>query len=196
MTVVATGVPVGARVETQTDAQGRYSLSGPVASQVAVAVSSPSAAAVRYTGDSRGGLPTVDQTVDFVLHRKLSFESSGSSTVAGTIYGDEVIPDTAFGGRCVSVACIIVDVDCCVGAAAVDLTLSWNDPAHNLAVYLPADYTSRGVPGTRVCCQSPLATVFYPVEVSVIAIGFERAHDRPPGPTDSQSFQLTARPRR
>jgi hypothetical protein len=195
MTVVVTAVPVGTRVETQTDARGRYSLPGPAATQVSVAVSSPSGAAVRYTGDSRGGLPAVDQTVDFVLHRKLSFASIGSSTLTGAIYGDEVIPDTAFGGRCVSVACVLVDVDCCGSAPGIGLTLSWDDPSSELVVYLPVDYTAPGVPGTRVCCRSPLSTIFYPTETSVVAIGFERVRGAVPGANDVQKFQLMARPR-
>jgi len=193
VTVTAT-IPVGARVQTQTDAQGHYSLLGPAAARVAVAVSSPPDAAVQFSGDSRFG-PAQDQTVDFVLHRILTFPPVGDPAISGTIHGDDVIPDTAFGGRCHAVACVLVNVDCCNGGRGAELTLSWNDASRELVLYEPADYTSPGVPGTRVCCGSPLSTVFYPVEVSVIAVGFESVNGTPPGPNDFQTFQLTARPR-
>ena len=192
MTVLVTAIPVGTKVQTQTDAQGHYSLPGPAATQLNVAVSSPSDASVRFSAESRGGLSPQDQSVDFVLHRILTFPSGGDSTISATIYGDDVIPDTAFGGRCVSVACVLVDVN---GAPGAELTLSWSDPSRELVIYEPGDYTSPGVPGTRVCCGSPLSTIFYPVEVSVIAVGFESVRGAPPGPNDSQTFQLTARRR-
>jgi len=52
------------------------------------------------------------------------------------------------------------------------------------------------LPPTRVCCGSRLTTVYsFNGDFDVVAIGFESVRGRPPGPNDSVTFQLTAKPR-
>jgi len=192
MSVDVTGSPGGAVVRSKTDAQGRYSVLGPKASYVAVTVGSPPQAGGRFPAQSRFGVPASDQTIDFVLHRDWSLYANGSS-VTGTIHGDEIFADGRFLDRCTSVACVVVEVDCCASDRGIDLTLSWDDPSRALVLYLPADYTSSGAPATRVCCGSPLSTIYYLNEdVDAVAIGFEAVRGAPPAPNDSQTFRLTA----
>jgi len=198
--VVGPNPLTGADLTSKTDAQGHYSLK--VASGIlAIYVSSPDDAEVSYATQYKYGLGGHDQTVNFVVHPLLSLLYGADSTLTGTIHGDEFVADDDLGGRCASAGCIVVAFDCCgpvSGARRVELTLSWTDPSRQLVFYIPDfEYLPRHLPvtpATRVCCGSPLTTVYtFNADYDRIVIGFESVAGAPAAPGDSQTFQLTAR---
>jgi len=185
----------------RTDAQGHYSLKGRQGGRAAVGVWSTSDVATQYATQYKYDLPTQDQRVDFVVHPRVTLQYGGDTTLTGVIHGDQFIPDDELGGRCASIGCIIVDFECCgpSRAAAVQLTLSWADPSRQLVFYIPDfEYLPRSLPvppAARVCCGSPLTTVYtFNADFDRIVIGFESVRGAPPGPNDLQTFQLAAKP--
>jgi hypothetical protein len=188
-----------ADVPVRTDAQGHYRLEGRQGGRAAVGVWSPADAATQYATQYKYDLPTQDQRVDFVVHPKVALQYGGDTTLTGVIHGDQFIGDDELGGRCASIGCIVVDFECCGPhrATAVQLTLSWADPSRQLVFYIPDfEYLPRSLPvppAARVCCGSPLTTVYtFNADFDRIVIGFESVNGAPPGPNDLQTFQLTA----
>jgi hypothetical protein len=74
--------------------------------------------------------------------------------------------------------------------------LRWADSTHQLALYRfggdPDSILSIDQPAARYCCSSELvATVSVSGYFDAIAVAFEQAAGGPPGPSDSQTFELT-----
>jgi len=189
---------------THTDQQGHYSWSSLGSGTVSVAVGKDG-----YETAYKNNLSVRESTANFVLHPLVTVNANGD-TVAGTVWGDEFVAgdDVLFGGLCAHTACKIVEFDL-RGAGfqfpdvkLVEVRLRWNDPAHQLALYVSHVGNLEDPPFTygttveRHCCSDELvgrADVgkYFP---DVVAIAFEQAGVGPPGPIDSQTFELTVRP--
>jgi len=187
--------PYGFGTETRTDATGRYSVCGPPAAKVGVQLwGAGYATAFKYD------LPPRDQTIDLVLRPRYEVPVAGG-VVEGIIRGDEAAAgDDDFGGVCVRAVCRIVDFSYagCPCPGRAEITLRWADPDTHLALYISNTdiyFPPASVPpARRYCCTSPLvATYVFNADFDRFAIGLEQSGGRPPGPNDSQAFELTIR---
>ena len=89
--------------------------------------------------------------------------------------------------------------ECPCPSRKAEITLRWPDPASHLALYVSNTdiyFPPPSVaPASRYCCWSPvIATYVFNADFDRFAIGFEQAGGGPPGPNDSQAFELTVRP--
>jgi hypothetical protein len=189
--------PSGSGTSAKTDIEGRYSVCGPAASRVGLQIYRHGyATAFKY--DLQGH----DQAINLALREKFEVPVGGG-TVNAVIRGDEFeAGDDYFGGMCVRAACKIVDFSysgCPCPTRSAEITLRWADASSHLAVYFSnADlyFPPPSVPpATRYCCSSPVvATYTFNADFDRFAIGFEQVAAGPPGPADSQAFELTVRP--
>lgn len=209
------GVSVAAaRATTQTDAQGHYTFQV----QPLTDLFSPSPVAVTLDVWKQGYAPawktkvsSPDSTANFVLYPSLTLSTSGD-TVAGTIWGDELHAadagdDVLFGGLCVHTACKVVLLDDThpLTSADIEVRLRWADPTRQLVLYTSivevADFDPpKLVEQKRFCCSFEFVTTFSdhcgPPECErYLAVAFEQSGGRPPGPSDSQPFELTVQPK-
>jgi hypothetical protein len=119
--------------------------------------------------------------------------------MAGTIRGDEIQPsDVWFGGLCAHTACRVIEFQAFAGNPIhVEVRLRWNDPTRQLALYHfkgDPDLIPNVGEVDRYCCSSELVAVLnVNGYFDAIAVAFEQAGGGPPGPLDSQSFELTAK---
>jgi hypothetical protein len=124
----------------------------------------------------------------------------GTGTVTGTVRGDDLLgQDVLFGGLCAHTPCKVMEFGEFIGnPRRFELTLRWNDPTRQLALYKFAgdpDVRVQVQPGERYAGPSELvATVSVSGYYDAIAVAFEQAGDGPPGPSDSQPFELTVQP--
>ena len=190
--------PYGYGTSAKTDTDGRYSVCGPAASKVGLQVyRNGYATAFKYD------LLPRDQTVNLAL--RPGFEVPvGGGIVNGIIRGDEFeAGDDDFGGVCVHTACKVVAFSCsgcpCPSRSA-EITLRWADPSSQLALYFSnsGDYFPPPSPvpaATRYCCSAPVVTTYtFNADYDYFAVGFEQIAAGPPGPANSQAFELTVRP--
>ena len=190
--------------ETHTDQQGHYNWSAPGSATVSLVVGQSG-----YESAYKNNLSAQQPTADFILHSLVTMKPSGDA-LAGIVRGDEFIAgdDVFFGGLCAHTACKIVEFDLRgVGfqfpaVKRVEIRLRWNDPEHQLALYIShvgnledPPFTS-GATAERHCCSAELVGTadldkYFP---DVFAVAFEQAARGLPVPSDSQAFELTVRP--
>lgn len=199
--VYATSPSGDAQTTTSTDQQGRYSLFSP--SMGAVLLSTWKS---EYEDAFKINVSAQNSIANFVLDRGVKPDPLGGP-VAGTIRGDEFLPgdDVFFAGLCSHTACREVDWSGFgdqQSAPQVEVRLRWADPTRQLALYLSRlPYWEAGSPPPapapdRYCCSSELvATVTLRGANSHIVIAFEQAAGGPPGPSDSEPFELTVQPK-
>jgi hypothetical protein len=187
---------------TQTDQQGHYSWSSLGSGTVSLAVGKEG-----YQTAYKNNLSAQDSTANFILNPSVTLDPNGG-IVAGSIAGDELTAgdDVLFGGLCARTACKIVGFALpgfqSPAVKLVEVRLRWNDPARQLALYvshvgnLEDPPWTYGTTAERHCCSAELVGTadlgkYFP---DVVAVAFEQAAGGPPGPSDSQAFELTVRP--
>ena len=128
--------------------------------------------------------------------------NADGASFAGTIRGDEFIAgdDVLFGGWCAHTACKMIDFAEFGGRTRqIEVRLRWTDPSHQLALYKYRG-DPDGIPVLVSLADRYSGSSEIVARVSVngyfdtLAIAFEQATDGPPGPSDSQSFELTVQP--
>ena len=189
--------PYGVGTRTVTDADGRYSVCGPIAAKIAMSFGGKG-----YASTHKYNLAPRDQIVDILL-QPIFYALVGDGSVSGVIAGDELWSgDDDFDGNCAGRPCKLVYLryeGCPCPFRAVEASLRWSDPSSELAIYVPhgdvyfPNNFSR--PAERFCCASGLtATIALNGDYDVFAIGFERANGVLPAGNRRQAFELTARP--
>jgi hypothetical protein len=195
------GVSVGTSEtdHTQTDQQGRYTLSTAYTRELDVWTAG-------HLTARKYNLPSQDSTLNFVLHPSVQLAFGASLT--GTIWGDQFMAgdDVLNGGLCAHTAFQPVQLpDNNPASDQVEVHLRWSDPTRQLALYVSREGDFEGLPvpppakpADRYCCASELVAVFQAVngfwaDEPDIAVGFEQAGGRVPGPGDSQAFELMVR---
>ena len=189
----------------QTDPLGHYSLS----TYGTVALSFRKQG---FTAAYKNDVSPSDQTVDMLLHQAVVVgpvkghfaDEWMGDTVARTIRGSDLIAgdDVLFGGLCSRTACTVVESGGTWPLTDIELRLHWTDPTRHLALYLSRDVNLEASPyrsaaPDRYCCSADLVATVNPGRDYFglyIAVAFEEAGGRPPGPADAQSFELTLRP--
>lgn len=184
----------GIPCSTKTDQQGRYSLSS-LSGTVNIATWKDG-----YQTAWKRNLSMQNPSADLALHPSVTLNPHDAA-LAATIRGDEMMAgdDVLFGGLCDRSACKIIALSEFTGPnILVEVRLRWSDPTRQLALYHWRG-DPESIPGVqpvaeRYCCSSELVAI---LSVSgyfdAVAVAFEQAGDGPPGPADSQSFELTAR---
>ena len=192
---------------TITGPQGHYSLSGQFSGDVGLVVYKTG-----YVSAWKYNLPAPESTVDFILHPSVAVSARGD-TLAGTIRGDEYTTgdDVLFGGLCSRAPCKVVQFKEYSGSPLVEVRLRFHHPAvqagtvgdgsTRLALYVTREDLESPPPfrlPDRYCCsyssnESVIATFGVPY-LNYVAIAYELEEAGPPGPADSQPFELTVRP--
>lgn len=182
---------------TWTDQQGHYTVSSPGASPVGLGVGKEG-----YQTAWKNRVSVEDSTANFVLHPSVPLNPDGA-TLAETIWGDEFMAgdDVLFGGLCVNTPCKVIMFTEFSGLdLPVELRLRWATPTRQLALYRfggdPDSIPELGQPVKRFCCSSEsevVANVNVNGYFDALAVAFEQAGGGPPGPADSQPFELTVR---
>jgi len=163
-----------------------------------------------YAPTWKTNVPSQDTTANLVLYPSPTLRASGD-TVAGTIWGDELHAgdDILFGGLCVRTACRVISLDYPypLTSADIEVRLRWADPTRQLALYTSivevVDFDPpKLVEQNRFCCSFEFVTTFSdqsrygpPEYEYYLAVAFEQSGDRPPGPLDSEAFELTVQPK-
>ena len=177
-------------VTSQTDEQGRYTLSS-VAGYIEARKSG-------YQSVWKVDFTQRNPSVDFVLHPEIVMDAH-DGRFSGTLNGDEMISgdDATFGGLCEKVPCKVINFDTFDGPLIrVEVRLRSSDPNRQLAVYHyrgdPDAIISR--PAERFCCSSDVPfTMYVNGYFDAIAVGFEKIDGHPSGLGDTAGFELTAR---
>jgi hypothetical protein len=183
---------------TQTDSQGRYTLSTISAGHVGLVVSKDG-----YMTAWKANLSPQNSIANFVLQPRVTDLSLDGTTVTGTIFGDEFMAgdDVLFGGLCARTPCKWFGFGGGFSGPdrQVEVRLRWNDPSHQLALY-KSHQNSDGIfssfdPATRYSGSSEVVAILSVNGYSdAIANAFEQNRGGPPSSSDSESFELTLRP--
>ena len=187
----------GIPCDTQTDQQGHYTVASPSAEPTALGVWKQG-----YQQAWKNNVSAQDSTANFVLHRSIAVSAFGG-TLTETIWGDELMggDDVLFGGLCVHTACKVMEFGNFIGPPRrAEVRLRWTDPRRQLALYKfngdPDSILDSVQPADRYSGSSELiATVSVGGYFDAIAVAFEQAGGGPPGPADSQQFELTVQVR-
>jgi carboxypeptidase family protein len=200
VTVYATSPNGDAQTTTSTNQQGSYSFPSPSVGPVLV-----STWKTGYEAAYKINVSAEHSAHNFAIDRGLKPDPLGGP-VEGIIWGDEFLSgdDVFFGGLCLHTACREIDWSWFGDqqrAPRVEVRLRWADPTRQLALYhsrLPdweEGFPPASQPPDRYCCSSALVA---PVQLQGanfhIVIAFEQSGGGPPGPGDSQLFELTVRP--
>jgi hypothetical protein len=186
----------GVICNTSTDTQGRFSLSSPGADPTELGVGK-----IGYQPAWKRAVSAQEPTANFVLHPSVTLKSTGD-TLTGTIWGDEFMAgdDLLFDGLCARTACKVIMLTEYTGSPRpFELTLHWNDAARRLALFISREnddfFHNPPAPADRYCCSSEFPPIFsLSGYYQAIAVAFEQAAGGPPGPSDSQQFELRIRP--
>jgi len=177
---------------TQTDDQGRYTLSG------VTDIADIGAWKTRYQSVWKVGVTQQNAAVDFVLYPEVTIDAHDGH-VSDTLNGDELMSgdDVTFGGFCKKVPCKYINFGNFVGREIpVEVRLRWSDSSRRLALYHftgDADAILTDQRADRYCCTSDV-----PIRISVsgyfdaVAVGFEEVDGHPPAPSDSVAFEVSA----
>ena len=180
-------------VASQTDEQGRYTLSS------VAAVTDIGAWKSGYQSVWKVGVTRSNASVDFVLYPEIVIDAH-DGRFSGTLNGDEMMSgdDVTFGGLCKKVPCKFVNFGNFIGQPIpVEVRLRSSDPNRRLALYHfvgDPDAILVQQPVDRFCCSldEPIA-----MKVSgyfdAMAVGFEEIDGHPPGLADTATFEVTAK---
>ena len=181
----------GIRCDTQTDAQGRYTIESLSMEPTALGARKPGYQVAWWKRVS-----AQDATASFVLHPSVPLSAFGS-TITGTIAGEEFQGDAfLFGALCSHTPCKVMKFDGFIGAPRqTEVRLRWADSTHQLALYKLDGDPDSGKPALRYCCSTEIVeTISVSGYFDAIAVAFEQAGGQPPAPSDSETFELTVRP--